>query len=43
MKEQLKWWRDLTSEQKRQLMQEKNIKTMTFKKIEELYNMLNFC
>jgi hypothetical protein len=43
MKEQLRWWRDLTTEKKHQLMQENNIKTMTFEKIEELYNMLKFC
>ena len=43
MKQQLKWWCDLPAEKKRQLMQENNIKTMTFEKIEELYNMLNFC
>lgn len=43
MKSELKWWRDISAEQKRQLMQEHNIKVMTYHDIERLYKLLKSC
>lgn len=43
MRSELKWWRDISSQEKQELMRKNNIKTMTFEKICELYNMLNKC
>jgi hypothetical protein len=40
---ELKWWRDLTTEQKRQLMQENKITVMTYHEIERLYKLLKSC
>ena len=43
MRSELKWWRDLTTEQKRQLMKENNITVMTYHDIERLYKLLKSC
>ena len=40
---ELKWWRGLTTEQKRQLMKENNITVMTYNDIERLYKLLKSC
>mgnify|MGYP003609567699 CR=1 FL=1 len=40
---ELKWWKSLTTEQKRQLMKEKNITVMTYHEIERLYKLLKSC
>ena len=43
MRSELKWWRDLTTEQKRKLMKKNNITVMTYHDIERLYKMLKSC
>ncbi len=40
---ELKWWKSLTTEQKRQLMKENNITVMTYNDIERLYKLLKSC
>ena len=40
---ELKWWKSLTTEQKRLLMQENNITVMTYNDIEMLYRLLKSC
>ncbi len=40
---ELKWWKSLTTEQKRHLMQENNITVMTYHDIERLYRLLKSC
>ena len=37
MRPQLKYWTNLTKEEKQKIMQEKNIKVVTFKDIEKIY------
>ena len=43
MRYELKWWKSLTTEQKRQLMKENNITVMTYHDIERLYKLLKSC
>lgn len=43
MRSELKWWRDLSTEQKRQLMKDNKIKVMTYHDIERLYKLLKSC
>jgi len=37
MKEQLRYWRDLTPETKKQIMQSKSITAITFEQIKTVY------
>lgn len=43
MRAELKWWRDIHSQEKQEIMRKNNIKTMTFEKICELYETLKSC
>lgn len=43
MRKALIFWRDLSTEQKRHLMQENKITVMTYHDIERLYKLLKSC
>jgi hypothetical protein len=43
MKEQLKYWRDLSKKEKQTIMQQHNIKKITFEQIRMIYDTLKKC